>query len=226
MKIRSGLLVACMIVVPLLAMFSHHIPRSAARAAGELTWDLVEAQVSSIVGKAPAEEDSPRVAAPPELAAGQKPAAPEAAAWKAANGAAAAPTDSRDLHPRVAHAPAHAPATRRQAGASDGHIPPQTSPPPAADRGGVAGRLVDLGATDIECHSEPGAGGRHRATCRIPVDAAGQLHRVFQATGPDRSTAERNLLTEVMARKHRMAAAPSGAGASAAVPPQRPGTAF
>ena len=47
MKLRSSLLIACMVIVPLLAMFSHKIPRQARAAAREHVWNPVQQAILS-----------------------------------------------------------------------------------------------------------------------------------------------------------------------------------
>lgn len=58
-------------------------------------------------------------------------------------------------------------------------------------------RLVALGVTRFECHPLAGASGEHVASCQLPLDAGGQLMRVFQATGRDGDKAAAALVTEV-----------------------------
>jgi len=50
MKIRSTLLFACMLVVPLLAMFSHKIPRDLRRVAWQQVWDPARRSITSAFG--------------------------------------------------------------------------------------------------------------------------------------------------------------------------------
>lgn len=66
-------------------------------------------------------------------------------------------------------------------------------------------RLSELGAVSIECVALPAAVGRHLASCQVPLDAEGQLHRVFQMEGSDADTAVHLLLNEVMAWQRRLA---------------------
>lgn len=66
-------------------------------------------------------------------------------------------------------------------------------------------RLAQLGAVGVECRPLPGAAGAHVAMCRLPVDTAGHLHRVFQATGPDAGTAQQRLVIDVEAWLQRTA---------------------
>lgn len=144
MKIRSALLVACIVVVPLIAMFSHRCPAGTRAAVAAFLRDL----------------SRPRPTAAPAV-----PAAP----------AAAAPVETAATPPTaVATLPA-----------------PETGVASAS-----LGRLRDLGAVAIDCRPLSGRTG-HVASCRLPVDGAGQLERVFQATGIDASTAADNLLREV-----------------------------
>lgn len=70
-------------------------------------------------------------------------------------------------------------------------------------------RLAQIGAVGVECRPLPGSTGDHVAMCRMPVDAAGHLHRVFQVTGPDAQTAQRRLVVDVEAWLQRTASRPS-----------------
>jgi hypothetical protein len=70
--------------------------------------------------------------------------------------------------------------------------------------------LADLGAESIECVTLPGLAGRHLASCRVPLDAARQLHRVFQTEGLGAEAATRRLLDEVNAWKWRTAQRAAG----------------
>jgi len=65
--------------------------------------------------------------------------------------------------------------------------------------------LAALGATSIDCRPFDGLAGNHVASCRMAVDAAGQLHRVFQAAGPSPEEAYASLLETVRAWKERTA---------------------
>lgn len=170
MRIRTFLLVACMVVVPMLAMFSHRFPAGTRAAVGEFFRDLVGA--------------IPPVARPQVAPA---PAA-EAPAIQSTVSAAAVPS-----RPAV--------------------DPPAVVTPTPTAREAVApvqpeslDRLRDLGAVAVACLPLEGNRG-HVATCRLPVDAAGQLERVFQATGPDPVSAADQLLRDVTAWKAGSAAA-------------------
>ena len=90
---------------------------------------------------------------------------------------------------------------------------PAPPPPPPGPDPGVqpppldvsVRRLSGLGAVSIECVALPAAVGRHLASCQVPLDAEGQLHRVFQMEGSDADTAAHLLLNDVMAWQRRLA---------------------
>jgi len=66
-------------------------------------------------------------------------------------------------------------------------------------------RLGALGATAVECRPVPDTAGVHVASCRVALDAGGQLQRVFQATATDPVRALAALHDEVSAWKRRAA---------------------
>lgn len=70
-------------------------------------------------------------------------------------------------------------------------VGPESVPTPAP--GVTEGRdaLAALGAVAIDCRPLDGVTGTHVAACRVAIDDAGQLHRVFQAAGrsPDEALA-------------------------------------
>lgn len=75
-------------------------------------------------------------------------------------------------------------------------------------------RLNALGATAVECRPVPETDGVHVATCRVALDAEGQLQRVFQATATDPARALAALHDEVSAWKRRLAPRVPAAGGS------------
>jgi hypothetical protein len=60
----------------------------------------------------------------------------------------------------------------------------------------------------IECRPLPGGTG-HLASCRVPVDAEGQLQRVFQAQAADADAALRGLNAAVAAWLRAVASRPA-----------------
>lgn len=170
MRVRSLLLGICMVVVPLLAMFSHHLPPRLFVTARKTVWEPVAAW------------------------AGWNPApAPRSAAMVAQPEARPAPAVTAPV-PQPSLARASAPVLPVAA------VESVTSP----DRRAIEGRLAQLGATAIDCQPVPG-GSDILASCRVAVDPAGQLQRVFQATGADASAALGRLVAEVEAWRHRTA---------------------
>ena len=194
MRIRSALLIACMVVVPMIAMFSHRVPAPVRTAIRDAIWN----RLASAAAPAPLQGSG----APADLAAEQT--APPATPAPATT----APT-SADPSLVAAVAAASTPAAA-----------PLTVPVDAEFRDAET-RLTALGAVAIECHPMPGGVGHHAASCRVAVDATGQLHRLFQASGSGRGDAMRRLLADVSAWRQRLASrtgdsqrTPSG------VPPQ------
>jgi hypothetical protein len=166
MKARTCLLFVCMIVVPALAMFSHHVPTevwSAARAAvcDQVGWDEWTSRLSTESAAAPAraaEQVTPVTSPPPQ---------------------------------RVASTGADATAGQ--------------SPTARA-------RLAALGAAEIETRPLEGVPGMHVASCRVAIDAAGQLQRVFHAAAASPAEAMVGLERQVDAWRGRLAARADAAG--------------
>jgi hypothetical protein len=170
MRVRSLLLVVCMVVVPALAMFSHHVPPDVAAAIRQF-----------VSGRQPPRSTKATPAIP-------SPASPTTA------GQAARPPPSSPVAAATATAP----------------LPPATVPAtmavPASGRRAIEDRLLELGATAIECQPLPGGSGTLLASCRVAADASGQLQRLFQAVGPEPTVALETLRSEVEAWRRRTAA--------------------
>jgi hypothetical protein len=108
----------------------------------------------------------------------------------------------RPAEPDSASVPAPAPAGPLGAAAPA----PASSSTATMGRPAAVDRLVALGAVEIEVRPLDGASGVHVASCRVAMDAAGQLHRVFQAPGPDPREATLALAEQVEAWRDRLAA--------------------
>lgn len=174
MKIRSGLLVACIVVVPLVAMFSHRIPPDAREAIREF--------LRGVAG------ESRRPPAPLDVAP-----APASPAVLSTVVMGAGPASDTPAQPALVQTAA--------AAAPEVHSPPVVASASHVAIGAGAGgdgidQLRSLGAVAIECRPLQGSGG-HVASCRMPVDGAGQLERLFQATGVDADSAVARLLHDV-----------------------------
>lgn len=209
MKFRSCVLWSCMLVVPMLAMFSHRIPAEVREACRTHLWQPAAATVAGLVGQSavepptPVESAAPARGVPTAIVAGL-PAQP-------ANAGEPATLANPGAPPTLPHAAAGPPA------ASEPHpatvagplpVPQVASPPPTAAAGSDRRRSVEtslakLGAVSIRCDPLPGHEGMHVGSCHVAIDASGQLQRVFQAAGSDPDTALEHLLDEVLAWRSR-----------------------
>ena len=198
-----------MLVVPALALFSHLIPadfraaarRSLATAAG--TWTSTTAETGTV---------------PPQLPT-QPPTQPQHAGPEWTGGFTAA---RAGLMPAATGAPAVSQGLLPVSGSGSGSLATATPPatPPmvaqladrtrlardqqARDQQAIETQLKALGSVSFECQPLPGSDGLYSSSCRLPVDAAGQLQRVFQATGHDPTTASSALLDQVLAWRQRI----------------------
>ena len=203
MKLRSLLLVSCMLVVPALAMFSHLIPaemRAAARhsfATATSDWLGTPAEARTI--------PPPPAALPPAVAQSALPVhgGETLGFLPAATGGAAAAT------------PPPRPAGAASSTAAEPATPPlvtqladrtrQLRDQQAREQQAIEAQLKSAGAVSFDCQPLPGAEGLFSSSCRVPMDATGQLQRVFQASGHDPGTASAALLAQVTAWRQRMA---------------------
>lgn len=158
MIVRTSLLAACMIVVPGLALCSHHLPPEIRAAARCDIWQPVASRVES---------------------------------WFSSSG------ESRPADPPAASQPGWAGSAAGQSSATVA----------AADDPGATAveRLTALGAVAIDCRPLEVDSRTHVASCRIAMDAAGQLHRVFQAPGPSPEAATTALVAQVESWRERLA---------------------
>lgn len=230
MKLRSLLLVSCMLVVPALAMFSHLVPadlRAAARrtfAAATSAWLGTPAEAGVVTASAalPAGPGSLAAVIAPTSNLGRNPAeAGFQAATHAPTGSGVSPATVASPTPDVHALPMSAP----QAGVQEPTTPAlvsqladrtrQLRDQQAKDRQRFEDSLTALGAVSIDCQPIPGPDGLYSSSCRVPIDASGQLQRVFQAVDHDPGSASAALLAQVTAWRQRMMPPPSGIGAKA-----------
>ena len=224
MKLRSLLLVSCMLVVPALAMFSHLIPaemRAAARhsfATATSDWLGTPAESRTIptppAALSPAVAQSaspvhggetlgflPAATVPKPIATGLPPAAtglPPAATGGAA--AANNPPLPAGAASSTAAEPATPPLVTQLADRTR-----QLRDQQAREQQAIEAQLKSAGAVSFDCQPLPGSEGLFSSSCRVPMDATGQLQRVFQASGHDPGTASAALLAQVTAWRQRMA---------------------
>lgn len=185
MRLRSSILVACMLVVPGLAMFSHKVPAGARRQLRQGLWEPLGAALADALGLGGGmAEAMPRPTPPvepamPALTGQPTPTEPPAAAVIEPIFAPPAPASVPPLGER------------------------------GADRATLEATLLACGATDVEWGPDGGAEGLHRCSCRMPAEPTGQLQRVFQASGPDAIAALEALVDQVTAWSSRHGAAPA-----------------
>jgi hypothetical protein len=195
MKLRSCLLLACMAIVPLVAMFSHKIPRD---------WRLAAQRLARGEAPVPPTPQSPAPVPPAPVAT----AAVPVAATPPPQRSAAPP-----VPPLVPAVPPGEPALALVDVAKPmSPVPtsPAAAPGPAdtaRDRLMIEDQLRALGAVSIECVPMM-QGTSHRCSCRVPADPSGQLQRVFQSSNPDPVVALKNLHGQVQFWKHRLAMRP------------------
>ncbi len=198
-----------MLVVPLLAMFSHKIPADVRAAMRRGLRDAL----GHCLGR-PAEAGVP-AAAPAMPSEGVVRGGPptDAAATRDGSDAAAAVTQAATATSGDAPAPelvAQLADRSRQ----------------ARDQQSIEARLRDLGAMAFDCQPLPGTGGLYSSSCRVPVDASGQLQRVFQATGADPRAASESLAQQVAAWQQRVVDRGPGTGPAATTAGQSPPARF
>lgn len=224
MKLRSALLIACLIVVPLLAMFSHKVPTATRAAIRERLWDPMVRPLASALGLGATSPTSPAprqaTASPVEDAL---PGPPRAFASSESASTDIGPPAADPLNPLQ---PTRGPGLREPDAAIAGNTPPPAILLGSDDSlpiGGATGlesleaRLRALGATRIDWTPGQGGDGLHRCSCRIPAEPSGQLHRIFQAAATDPVAALDNLVGQVTAWSMRS----GGTAASPAMPLQR-----
>lgn len=214
MKIRSCVLVACMVVVPALALFSHLTPPAAREFLRCSVCDPLCQAISAIDAALP-------FGSAATLSGGPSPSEPSradsVAPLVAISAAAVEPAKAQ----RPAAAPAQAvgavaaqpppPATSADAAAPTSLAPRHNLPRSQAEWAALATlrkQLANLGATGIDCRPQPGAVPGYTSTCRVGIDAAGQLHRMFHGQGPDAPAAMQSLVDQIQAWQAHQAGAP------------------
>ena len=89
-------------------------------------------------------------------------------------------------------------------------LPIAAVPVQAAAAPSALERLAALGAVAVEVRPLEGVAGMHVASCRVAMDAGGQLHRVFQAPAADPAAATAALASQVEAWRERLASRAAG----------------
>jgi hypothetical protein len=69
-------------------------------------------------------------------------------------------------------------------------------------------QLATLGAMGIDCRPQPGTVPGYTSSCRLGIDADGQLHRMFHGSGPDAPAAMQSLVNQIQAWQIQQAGGP------------------
>ena len=212
MRFRSLLMFACMIVVPMLAMFSHKLPPEVRDACSAIVLNPAIELIESLATPAEADEADREIdfAGPPAgpLLAGQP-----AEARARASQATALPTPARAV-------PAAPPVTRSGPPlAGQAAVPPQPRQPPVRQQPAPPGQpqalrrqLKSAGVQRLLLEPAAESGGPVRGSCRLAVDAEGQLQRLFHAHGATEAETLRLLVDQVSRWHSRLAGRQPAAG--------------
>jgi hypothetical protein len=216
MKIRTFLIFVCMIVVPLLAMFSHKVPPEIRTACGNL---LMRPALALIEAAAHSTETKPEAspvdfAAPPAgpLLAGGPPPGPSGEAQpaglhegkEAPSQVGATPVALRTGSPSPHPQPQSARATESLSPAS--LMPPSS---PAADQlhsDRLRRQMAAAGVHRILLEPSTDGSGNFHGSCRVAVDPKGELQRLFHAQASSKDKTLQNLFEQVTRWQQRLAA--------------------
>lgn len=192
MRFRSLLMFACMIVVPMLAMFSHKLPPEVRDACSRIVLNPAIELIESLARPAEAEESDPAVdfASPP--------AGPLLAGSTSFPASSVAPSQATTDPPTNAAPPPE---------------PAAGWPPLGPDQTATLRR--QLAAAGVQrLVIEPGGEGSRsvRGSCRLAVDAAGQLQRLFHASGTTEAETLEQLLEQVGRWNRRLTVRPANGG--------------
>lgn len=230
MKIRTFLLFICMIVVPLLAMFSHKIPTEIRAACGELVLQPAIDLIEAVARTADTEPASPAVdleapPAAPFLASTPQPRGQDPlASAGAGNGPASAAAVSPALEPAAGMAAASLmPAAMPAQAAPPSAWPQHTLASPSGVPAGTASAstqplreaLAAAGVQRLTIQPAADGSGRLHGSCRLAVDARGELQRLFHTQALSETETLQNLLDQVSRWQQRLAARPTGTATAA-----------
>jgi hypothetical protein len=214
MKVRSCVLVVCMLVVPALALFSHLTPPTAREFMRCSVCDPLCQVINAIDAALPfgsnATPSGPPTAAAPKLpAAGAplvaiaaEPGAPAVPASPAARAVPAIEAVFMEPVPAVTISQVEVPAS--PAAAYDA----PRSQAEWATLANLRKQLATLGAMGIDCRPQPGTVPGYTSSCRLGIDADGQLHRMFHGSGPDAPAAMQSLVNQIQAWQIQQAGGP------------------
>lgn len=207
MKLRTILLLGCMLVVPAWAMFSHTVPKELRKKLRELVSRTTPAVVAPPTAAAAAPVSAPASPSPAAVA-GSGATAPAASIPATGMPAAGSPASSIPASPLTAGLKPTGDAIDRQPPAIVSQLADRTRQvrdQQARELQSIEAQLARVGAVGFDCQLLAGGEGLHGCSCRVPVDASGQLQRVFQAAGHDPLSAATALRDQVLTWKERSA---------------------
>ena len=197
MKVRSCVLVACMLVVPALALFSHLTPPPAREflrcAVCDPLCQVIDAIETTLMpGSAatPARGRTLATTANPMPPTGTPQSRDETVTVVESLPVATVSS------PSGASLPTAVPLTDRDAPRSQAEWETLAT---------LRQHLTALGAAGVDCRPQPGGLPGYASSCRIGIDADGQLHRMFHGQGVDAPTAMRSLVDQIQAWRAQQA---------------------
>lgn len=209
MKFRTFLLFVCMIVVPLLAMFSHKVPPEIRVACSDLLLSpaigLIEEVTSAVELKPtplPVDFTAPPVG---PLLASSPPNARQ-------NSTESPSQFTKDAPTQVVAAPAAltvgspTPAPPLAAGLKDTIAPASNS----TEYGKLRHQLAAAGVHRLILESTDDDHGKFHGSCRVAVDPSGELQRLFHTHAASEIEALQKLLEQVTQWQQRIATRPVG----------------
>jgi hypothetical protein len=214
MKVRSCVLVACMLVVPALALFSHLTPPAArdflrcsicdplCQAISVIDAALPFGSNTALPGGFNGPTPKPSAQATPLVTIAAEAAVPSVSQTPAGGAVTAVePVLTKPLPAGTISEVAVA------ASPTADHDVPRSQAEWAA-LATLRGHLATLGATAIDCRPQPGALPGYSSSCRLGIDTDGQLHRMFHGRGPDAAAAMQSLVDQIQSWRIQHAAAP------------------
>ena len=205
MKLRSFVLVLCMLVVPALALFSHMTPPSVQQAAQQMIWTPLCETISvinatlqfdaypSVANKDDFEHDASLGVTSSSLTNDTLSESSLSAVENTRD------TSIRETLPTVTVQETRIPSTE------DSERKKPRSQAEWELLASLHKKLLSFGATKLDCRPQPGTQHGYSSTCQLPMDPNGQLHRVFHGQGSSAPEAMHALIYQIQAWQVRQA---------------------
>ena len=171
MKFRTFLMFVCMIVVPMIAMFSHKVPTAMRTACGELLIAPINYFAEIIFHPSVASSTDREIAV----------------------------FDTTSDVPLLAHQHNHLDISDNQNTSTESALPHQPQHPTTMETPASAyqDQLIAAGAHRLLVEPATDSSGGYHGSCRISVDAQGELQRLFHARASTKSATLEKLLQQV-----------------------------